>query len=204
MPTLVLPASASPLAQAKGSDLTNADVTITVAQGKWRKLPATTLSAGHTVTLSTTGAVAGDQIEITRLDVTANTYAVIDGGTGTDIQRRGAAMSGDTWCADANLTSPGIVREVPLSRLFVFASYLFEGAASKMNPESTSSWKSVLLPPKLKNASGRPSLEMISVGHWNGSRVFQSEHQPPRMKSLPFEPSTPLMPNRPVSWPCAM
>ena len=37
---------------------------------------------------------------------------ILDGGTGTDIQRRGAAMSGDTWCADANLTSPDIVRDV--------------------------------------------------------------------------------------------
>jgi homocysteine S-methyltransferase len=37
---------------------------------------------------------------------------IIDGGTGTDIQRRGAAMSGDTWCADATLTHPAIVREV--------------------------------------------------------------------------------------------
>lgn len=37
---------------------------------------------------------------------------IIDGGTGTDIQRRGAAMSGDTWCADANLTHPEIVRQV--------------------------------------------------------------------------------------------
>ena len=37
---------------------------------------------------------------------------IIDGGTGTDIQRRGAPMSGDTWCADATLTHPAIVREV--------------------------------------------------------------------------------------------
>jgi len=37
---------------------------------------------------------------------------VIDGGTGTDIQRRGAMMSGDTWCAEANLNHPEIVREV--------------------------------------------------------------------------------------------
>ncbi len=37
---------------------------------------------------------------------------IIDGGTGTDIQRRGGAMSGDTWCADATLTHPAIVREV--------------------------------------------------------------------------------------------
>jgi S-methylmethionine-dependent homocysteine/selenocysteine methylase len=37
---------------------------------------------------------------------------ILDGGTGTDIQRRGAPMSGDTWSADANLTHPDIVRAV--------------------------------------------------------------------------------------------
>ena len=37
---------------------------------------------------------------------------ILDGGTGTDIQRRGAPMSGETWCADANLTHPDIVRAV--------------------------------------------------------------------------------------------
>lgn len=37
---------------------------------------------------------------------------IIDGGTGTDIQRRGAPMDGDTWCAEANLTHPHIVRAV--------------------------------------------------------------------------------------------
>jgi S-methylmethionine-dependent homocysteine/selenocysteine methylase len=37
---------------------------------------------------------------------------ILDGGTGTDIQRRGASMNGDTWCADANLTNPDIVRDV--------------------------------------------------------------------------------------------
>ncbi len=37
---------------------------------------------------------------------------VLDGGTGTDIQRRGAPMNGDTWCAEVNLTHPDIVRAV--------------------------------------------------------------------------------------------
>ena len=37
---------------------------------------------------------------------------VIDGGTGTDIQRRGVAMNGDTWCAEVNLSHPEIVRQV--------------------------------------------------------------------------------------------
>ena len=37
---------------------------------------------------------------------------ILDGGTGTDIQRRGAPMSGETWCAEVNLTHPDIVRAV--------------------------------------------------------------------------------------------
>jgi S-methylmethionine-dependent homocysteine/selenocysteine methylase len=37
---------------------------------------------------------------------------ILDGGTGTDIQRRGAPMSGETWCADANGSHPDIVRAV--------------------------------------------------------------------------------------------
>jgi homocysteine S-methyltransferase len=37
---------------------------------------------------------------------------ILDGGTGTDIQRRGAPMSGETWCADVNRTHPDIVRLV--------------------------------------------------------------------------------------------
>src|SRR4030042_6590447 len=37
---------------------------------------------------------------------------ILAGGTGTDIQRRGAPMSGDTWCAEVNLTHPQIVKAV--------------------------------------------------------------------------------------------
>lgn len=37
---------------------------------------------------------------------------ILDGGTGTDIQRRGVSMSGETWCADANLTHPRTVQAV--------------------------------------------------------------------------------------------
>jgi S-methylmethionine-dependent homocysteine/selenocysteine methylase len=37
---------------------------------------------------------------------------ILDGGTGTDIQKRGAPMSGETWCAEVNLTHPDIVRAV--------------------------------------------------------------------------------------------
>ncbi len=37
---------------------------------------------------------------------------ILDGGTGTDIQRRGAPMSGETWCAAVNLTHPEIVQSV--------------------------------------------------------------------------------------------
>jgi S-methylmethionine-dependent homocysteine/selenocysteine methylase len=37
---------------------------------------------------------------------------ILDGGTGTDIQRRGVPMHGETWCAEANLTHPGVVQAV--------------------------------------------------------------------------------------------
>jgi S-methylmethionine-dependent homocysteine/selenocysteine methylase len=46
---------------------------------------------------------------------------ILDGGTGTDIQRRGAPMSGETWCADVNLTHGDIVKAVHLD-------YMAQGA----------------------------------------------------------------------------
>lgn len=67
---------------AKGTDLTNADATIQISAGRWRVLPAATLSANRVLTLGTTGAVAGDTFEITRLDTTAFTYAIANGGGG--------------------------------------------------------------------------------------------------------------------------
>lgn len=44
--------------------------------------------------------------------VAAGELVVIDGGTGTEIQRRGGAMDDATWCAEANLRRPDLVREV--------------------------------------------------------------------------------------------
>ena len=66
----------------KGSDLTDADATIQVGGNYWRVLPAATLSANRQLTLGTTNAAAGDQITITRQDVGAFTYAVVNGGAG--------------------------------------------------------------------------------------------------------------------------
>ena len=37
---------------------------------------------------------------------------LLDGGTGTDIQARGVPMAGETWCAEANLSHPDVVRSV--------------------------------------------------------------------------------------------
>lgn len=37
---------------------------------------------------------------------------ILDGGTGTDIQRRGVPMSSATWCAEANVSHPEVVRAV--------------------------------------------------------------------------------------------
>lgn len=66
---------------AAGASLTDASSqTIQIAGGSWRKLP--TLSQNGTLTLGTTGAVDGDQIEITRTSVSAFTYTVVNGGAG--------------------------------------------------------------------------------------------------------------------------
>lgn len=37
---------------------------------------------------------------------------ILDGGTGTEIQRRGVDMDSEVWCAVANLTHPDVVRSV--------------------------------------------------------------------------------------------
>ncbi len=64
-----------------GTDLTDTSTqTIQSSEGSWRKLP--TLSQGGTLTLGTTAAVKGDTIQITRTSVSANTYAIVNGGTG--------------------------------------------------------------------------------------------------------------------------
>lgn len=62
--------------------LTDADATVQIGGGAWRRMPAATLSANRAITLGTTGAKAGDQIEFTRLDVGAFTLAFINGGAG--------------------------------------------------------------------------------------------------------------------------
>jgi homocysteine S-methyltransferase len=37
---------------------------------------------------------------------------ILDGGTGTEIQKQGAPMHGETWCAEVNITHPHIVQAV--------------------------------------------------------------------------------------------
>jgi len=44
--------------------------------------------------------------------VAAGELVIIDGGTGTEIQRRGGVMDDATWCAEANLQRPDLVRGV--------------------------------------------------------------------------------------------
>jgi len=63
-----------------GADLGDADATLTVGGGFWYTLPAATLTANRVVTLDPTNAEAGDPIEVTRLDTTAYTLTVVNGG----------------------------------------------------------------------------------------------------------------------------
>lgn len=67
---------------APGANLTDANATVQVSEGAHRRLPAATLSANRTITLGTTNAKAGDQIEFMRLDLTAFTLAFVNGGAG--------------------------------------------------------------------------------------------------------------------------
>ncbi len=68
------------IAGAAGADLTNADVTITLAQGYWRRLPAATLTANHTCEVADPGGVnyIGQQLTITKLGVENFTYQILD------------------------------------------------------------------------------------------------------------------------------
>ncbi len=72
----------------KGANLTDAAATIQWSDGLRRVLPAATLSAARILTLGVAAGadgrlpVRGVRIEITRLDVTANTYAIANGGAG--------------------------------------------------------------------------------------------------------------------------
>jgi hypothetical protein len=54
--------------------------TLTVGGRQRRRIAAAALSASATLTLSTVGAVAGDTIAVTRLDVGAYTVAFVNGG----------------------------------------------------------------------------------------------------------------------------
>ena len=62
-----------------GADVTGT-ATLTVGGKRWRRIEVGGLSANATLTLSVTGAVAGDWIEITRLDVGAYTVALVNAG----------------------------------------------------------------------------------------------------------------------------
>lgn len=73
----------SNLNEAAGAALTDADATIQYTAGSWRKLPAATLGAARILTLGNTGAFAGAQMTITRLDATANTYTIKDNAAAT-------------------------------------------------------------------------------------------------------------------------
>ena len=37
---------------------------------------------------------------------------IIDGGTGTEIPRRGVSLCPDTWSGRANLTHPDVIRQI--------------------------------------------------------------------------------------------
>lgn len=113
---------------AAGANLTDASATLNPTAGvrlTWRKLPAATLTQDRTLTLGTTGAVAGMRVKITRLDVTGFAYTIANGGAGagtlcvlpggaqasveaqfdgTNWALKGAGSLGDDWVVGTALT----------------------------------------------------------------------------------------------------
>lgn len=81
----------------RGSDLTDAAATIYVSGNRTRVLPAATLTANRSLTLSTTGAVEGDELLIVRNDTTAYTYTLINGGAGAG-NVAVMPVSNRAWC----------------------------------------------------------------------------------------------------------
>lgn len=65
-----------------GANLTDANENLTVGGNFFRVLPAATLTASRTKTAQTTNAAAGDVIHVLRLDTTANTLIIANGGLG--------------------------------------------------------------------------------------------------------------------------
>ncbi len=56
----------------RGVDLVDGDEALLVSQGRWRVLPAATITAPCAKTLGTAGAARGDSITVTRLDLSAH------------------------------------------------------------------------------------------------------------------------------------
>ncbi len=67
----------------KGTNLTDANQTLTWSNTTaWFAIPTATQTANRTKTLSASGVTAGARVEITRLDTTAFTTAIVNGGAG--------------------------------------------------------------------------------------------------------------------------
>lgn len=81
----------------RGSDLTDASVTILVSGNRTRVLPAATLTANRTCTLDDEGAVEGDELYIVRNDTTAYTYTIVNGGAGAG-NVAVMPVSNRAWC----------------------------------------------------------------------------------------------------------
>lgn len=92
----------------RAANLTNAAQDIYVANGRRYVLPLATLTATHAKTLKDDGAVAGDVIRITRLDVQAFTMTVVDEASTATIFTFPASQS---WFADFRFDGTNWSRE---------------------------------------------------------------------------------------------
>lgn len=81
----------------QGDDLGDASATITISGGRWRVLPAATLTADRTLTIDDAGAVEGDEILVTRNGIESFKLTLANGGAGAGTI---AAMPSGSraWC----------------------------------------------------------------------------------------------------------
>lgn len=97
-----------------GTNLTDADQTLLVADGSRRVLPGSTLSATRAKTLSAT-ATTGDVLVIERYDTTANTMTVVDAASAATLytfpvsEKRSASFKfdGTNWAFQGSMRLAG-------------------------------------------------------------------------------------------------
>ena len=108
--------------------------------------------------------------------VAAGELVVIDGGTGTEIQRRGGAMDDATWCAEANLQQPDLVRGVHRAYLEAGAELIIANTFATSPLLFAPSVATTRSPPSTVPPSGWPARPWTASRRHGGRRRLDLDH----------------------------